>query len=200
MSASRGGGRRRADAERSRLAILDAAIALLNELPDASVETIAQRAGVTRQTVYAHFPSREELLAAAIDRVTEEVAAALDVIGLDEGAAVNALMLLLEVSGGFAAKYAGLFHLSPAPENPETDRKRHQPIADRLSRVIRRGQHAGEFDVQLPVQWLVAATIALGHAAAEEAAAGRMDDEQASLMLRTSLLRILGVPESAGMQ
>ncbi|OEV21023.1 TetR family transcriptional regulator, partial [Streptomyces nanshensis] len=78
---------RRADARRSRASILDAAIRLLNERPDASVEAVATAAGVTRQTVYAHFPSRERLLAATLDRLTERTAAAMAAAEPDSGPA-----------------------------------------------------------------------------------------------------------------
>ncbi len=41
--------------------------------PDASMDDVAQAAGVVRRTVYAHFPSREAL----VDGIAEEAAAAL---------------------------------------------------------------------------------------------------------------------------
>jgi AcrR family transcriptional regulator len=60
--------RRRADAERNIAAILDAAVELLGERPDSSMAEIAAAAGVARQTVYAHYDSREALLAAVAER------------------------------------------------------------------------------------------------------------------------------------
>ncbi|MGH3112703.1 MAG: TetR/AcrR family transcriptional regulator, partial [Gaiellaceae bacterium] len=77
--------RRRADAERSIAAILDAAIEVLSERPAASVEEIAGAAGVARQTVYAHYPSREALLQAVVDRALAETVAAIDAAEPDEG-------------------------------------------------------------------------------------------------------------------
>ena len=45
----------RADAERSIAAILDAAVQVLADRPEAGMGEIAKAAGVARQTVYAHF-------------------------------------------------------------------------------------------------------------------------------------------------
>jgi AcrR family transcriptional regulator len=60
----------------TREAIVDAALALVNEGDTAfSYEALASRAGVARQTVYAHFGDRESLLVAAVDRVREQLGA-----------------------------------------------------------------------------------------------------------------------------
>jgi AcrR family transcriptional regulator len=184
---------RRADARRSEAAILDAAIRLLDERPDASVEAIAAAADVTRQTVYAHFPSRERLLAAVVDRLTAETLAELDAADLDTGPATDALLRLLDAATRVVARHPVLWrHLGALPVTPQEDRERHAPVTERLERVIGRGQRAGEFDDRLPTDWLVAVVIRLGHAASEERDAGRLGAEEADEVLRTSLLRILG--------
>ncbi|GAA0637732.1 hypothetical protein GCM10009535_12740 [Streptomyces thermocarboxydovorans] len=48
------------------------------------------------------------------------------------------------------------------------------------------------FDDRRPLDWLVSATITLGHAASEEQAAGRLSAASARDALRVSLLRVLG--------
>ncbi|MGS2619494.1 TetR/AcrR family transcriptional regulator [Micromonospora sp. LZ34] len=190
---------RRADARRSRAAILDAAVQLLNAQPDASVEAVATAAGVTRQTVYAHFPSREQLLGAALDRVTEEAVAAMDATDPDTGPAAAALLRVLDASARAAGRYRVLLQkISSLPVSAPEDRARHAPVADRLERVIRRGQAAGEFDDRLAPDWLVAVTIKLGHAASEEVDAGRLSDAEATAALHTSLLRVLGASAAPG--
>ncbi|GAB3704394.1 hypothetical protein GCM10027598_04410 [Amycolatopsis oliviviridis] len=173
--------------------ILDAALRKLGSDPDAGIEAIAADAGVTRQTVYAHFPSRGELLAAVLDRITEEAVAEMDAADLDDGPAADALMRLLEAARGTFERYPALLRkINSVPTGADDDARRHSPVTERLERVIRRGKAAGEFDDRLPTGWLVAVVVGLGHAAGAEAGSGRMSGEEAADALRTSLLRVLG--------
>lgn len=166
---------------------------LLNERPDTGLEAIASAAGVTRQTVYAHFPSREDLLSSVVDEVTEQAVAAMDASGLDDGPAAEALLRALDASRRALERHPGLVQaIGTTAVSAQADRERHAPVADRLRQVIRRGQASGEFDSEMSPDWLVAATIALGHAASDESSTGRMPPELATAALRASLLRLYG--------
>ncbi|NGN64155.1 TetR/AcrR family transcriptional regulator [Streptomyces sp. A7024] len=190
--------RRRADAERSRAAVLDAALQLLGERPDAGMAAVAAAAGVTRQTVYAHFPSRNALLAAVVDRMAELVTEAMDAATADEGPAPEALLRLLDAAWHALDAYPALGRLAEHPAPAERDRARHQPIADRIAGVLRRGRENGDFDPTPPVSWQVAAVIALSHAAGEEINAGRMTAAEAVPALRSGVLRLLEPREGPG--
>src|SRR6266498_5844792 len=91
---------RRADAQRNVAAILDAAVVLLGRQPDAGMDEIAAAAGVARQTVYAHFRSRQALLDAVVERVTAEVVDTLGTVDLDAGTATAALRWWLDTAWG----------------------------------------------------------------------------------------------------
>ncbi|GAA4922508.1 AcrR family transcriptional regulator [Nonomuraea thailandensis] len=188
---------RRADARRSRAAILAAAVELLDSDPDASVDAIATAAGVSRQTVYAHFPSRDRLLAAVLDHLTEETVAAMEATGPGGGPAAEALLRLLDAADRTAGRHPALLaRLGALPVTARDDQVRHAPVAELLERVIRRGQADGEFDAGLPAQWLVEVTIRLAHAASEETAAGRLSKEESRRAFHTTLLRALGITAS----
>lgn len=62
------GDRRRADALRSRERILDAAQRLLEQSPSATLADIAAAAGISRSTLYRHFPDRGQMTAALAER------------------------------------------------------------------------------------------------------------------------------------
>lgn len=182
--------RRRADAERSAAAVLDAAARLLGQRPDAGVEDIAALAGVSRQTVYAHFPSRERLIHAVVDRVTAETVAAIDAARLDEGPAAEALLRFLDSTWRIFERYP-LLPQAIRPD-PTEDPGRHASILDRLGKLVQRGQRSGEFDREQSSEWLLVSTIALAHAAGGEVGAGRMQSADALADLRRSMLKLYG--------
>lgn len=64
----------RADAQRNRARILDAAEAVFAEFgPRASTEEVARRAGVAIGTVFRHFPTKADLLAAIMKRLLAQL-------------------------------------------------------------------------------------------------------------------------------
>jgi len=189
--------RQRSDARHSITAILQAATQALRERPDASVDDIARAAGVSRQTVYAHFPSREALLGAVVEQAAAEVSAALDAAGLDEAPPAVALTRMLDAGWRAAARYPFLWHL-PAV-SPDEDAARHGPVLGRFAEVIRRGQDSGDFDATLPPGWLLTAALALGRAAEDEVKAGRMTIEEATHAVHHSYLRLFGIQEGPGL-
>jgi AcrR family transcriptional regulator len=66
----------RADAQRNRAKVLDAARAVFSEQGvDAQMDDVARRAGVGVGTVYRHFPTKEALLHALSDELFDVIAA-----------------------------------------------------------------------------------------------------------------------------
>lgn len=188
--------KRRLDAERSRAAVLNAAIDVLGRQADASIEDIAAAAGVVRQTVYAHFPTRTALLGAVVHHITAETAGALDALDLTTPPPVEALRRWLEASWAVVQRYPVL--LSPvmadaAPPADESDR--HRPVTARLGELLRRGREEGVFETGRPESWMISATIALGHTAGHQVASGQMSPDEAAAAYRDSVLRLVLKPQ-----
>ena len=176
-------------------AVLQAAIALLGRRPDASMEEIAAAAGVSRQTIYAHYPSRQALLRAVTQHITGVVAGELGRLDLRGGSATDALTRWLDAAWEILRRYPVL--LTPAMTVPDGDQDEielHEPITGGLVRLINRGRRLREFERAMPTAWYLAAIIALGHAAGQEVAAGRMTVAQAGVAFRESVLRVLRAP------
>ncbi|SDQ27743.1 transcriptional regulator, TetR family [Curtobacterium sp. UNCCL20] len=67
----------RRDATENRAALLDAAKTVLQGDPDASLETIASAAGLSRRAVYGHFTSRDDLVREVVTAGAGRIAAAM---------------------------------------------------------------------------------------------------------------------------
>jgi AcrR family transcriptional regulator len=159
------------------------------------MEDIATAAGVSRQTVYAHFTSRDALIAALIHAAGTETLGAIESGRLDTGPPVDALRHFLEIGWELIRGYPYL--LGPAlSRTPPGSDDPHSAGTARLEQLIRRGQRAGVFDRTLPATWLAEAIIGLFRTAAEQVAAGSLTTSEAAAMLRDSALRLCGAADA----
>lgn len=187
----------RADAERNMTTILEAAAHTLADRPEASIEDIAKAAGVARQTVYAHYASRDALISAVLQRAMDEALSVLDAAHLDQGPPDAALERLIDLSWRTSQTHR-VFELPAAPNDSTEEYEGHRPFLDRLERLIVRGQREGVIDQRLSPTWSVAAFIGLAHAAGDEVGAGRMRHEDALVALKRSLWRLYGIDNTGG--
>lgn len=74
----------RRDAAENRVALLEAARLALRSDPDASLETIAAAAGLTRRSVYGHFATRDDLVNAVVVAGAERVASSITAVRGDD--------------------------------------------------------------------------------------------------------------------
>lgn len=70
----------RRDSTENRAALILAAKTVLNQDPDATLETIAAEAGLSRRAIYGHFASRDDLLRELVSLGSRRVAAALETV------------------------------------------------------------------------------------------------------------------------
>jgi AcrR family transcriptional regulator len=184
--------RRRSDADRNVAVILDTAVHVLNEQPGASIGEIAKAAGLTRQTVYAHFPSREYLIGAVVEQATRDAVADVDAADLDRGSATAAMRRYVAAGWRTLERYPLLLHVPTAFLGADVLAAHHRPLQDRLERLVQRGQETAEFDPGPSPAWLAAAILGLGHTAGEQLTAGTLDAPGARKALEHTVLRMLG--------
>jgi AcrR family transcriptional regulator len=186
--------KRRADAERSVAAILDAALEALASDPDSSMAEIARRAGVVRATIYVHFPTRTDLLDAVMEHAVAQVAEATRAAEPARGEPVEALERVLRATWRQLAHFQGLLALNTARLSAEELRRRHLPVLDQLEPLIVRGQEAGVFRRDLPVAWHLAVIRAIVHTASHESRGGRIPENEAEAAMLTTALNAIATP------
>ncbi|MGW3864162.1 TetR/AcrR family transcriptional regulator [Streptomyces sp. NPDC005047] len=187
------GPRRRADAERNATAILDAGLECLLLDPQASMTVIARAAGVSRVTLYSHFPTRESLLEAALDRSVTEAVHALDGAGAI-GPADEALARLMRSSWQVLDRNFSAFAAVAAALPQDLIRDRHDRILRPVRDLILRGQQGGAIRKDLSADWLVTVVYQLMHAAAGEVRSERLTSAAAPDVLTATVLAALRAP------
>lgn len=139
----------RADARANRQRLLDAAVAVFAERgADAEVREIAERAGLAVGTVYNHFPSKEDLLAAVVEEAASQFEAALQG-ALEEPDEVEALRLFvrrgLRVAERFGSVMAAALEGQVPLPRSAAHRARRAVLKRRIVELIQRGIDTGRF-------------------------------------------------------
>jgi AcrR family transcriptional regulator len=179
--------RERADARRNAELILAATAELLAAEPGASLEQVAARAGVSRATLYHHFAGRDALLDALTARSITDVSAAIETARPDTGTATEAMQRVLRAAWQVVGRYRGLVIVNPRRLDPAELRARLEPALRPIRALIDRGQRGGEFDPDLPADWLIGVITDLIHAASRQVSVRAMSPEAAErALLRTA--------------
>ena len=186
--------RRRADAERSVAAILDAALEALASDPDSSMSEIARRAGVVRATVYVHFPTRESLLDAVMEHAVADVAEATRAAEPQRGEPKEALERVLRATWQELDRFQALLMINMTRLSPEELHRRHLPVLEQLAPLIERGQKQGVFRSDLPIAWHLAVIRAIVHAASNEIQGGRLEESNAEAAMLSTAISAIAEP------
>lgn len=180
----------RADARRNVERILDAALEEFSRNPEASMADVARRAGVVRATLYVHYPTREELLRAVTERAIADAHGVLESARPAAGEPLAALARLLAAAWRVLGRYHALVHINLQGE-PDRLRELHGPVLAVVAPLLQRGQAAGVFNPELPLEWMLTVVLDLMHAASREFSAGRLSESEAERVLTDTVLGAL---------
>jgi AcrR family transcriptional regulator len=135
--------------------IIDTAAGLLAARPNASIAEIADAAGVSRGTVYRHFPTRDALLRTLADSASTEAKqrlqdANLESVPIQDGIG-RAARALVAVANQYPATLQDPTILGA--ENPA--------IREPLTTLLQRGQADGRIRSDVPLDCLLESLLAL---------------------------------------
>lgn len=184
------GRRTRSDATRNRDAIIEATLRTLNERPRANMEEIAAAAGVSRGTLYSHFPSRRELVIVTLRQVLTQANARLAGIDptLSPGDSVDALVA---TSWRVLSQFAGISAAAEGELSRSELRRLHHEPADRIRRLVMRGRGDGTFRTDQDVSWQVECIYAIIRAGASLGRTDRPPRRDAAAEMATTVRAIL---------
>jgi AcrR family transcriptional regulator len=168
--------RLRSDARRNRRTVLDAAVALLAQRPQATMQEVADASGLGRTTVYRHFPRRQDLIDALFDEVLREAA---ETVAQALLAASSARELLCELGPRIIAIGDRYRFLDANPELRERALTPNDDGANPLEAYLHAAQQRGEIRPDVPVAWILTTLRGLGVVAMVEVTAGRMSVDEA---------------------
>ncbi len=161
--ARRAAGREDPRVSRTRSVVLDAAAALLAERGYAgfTMDALVERTGVSKTTMYKHWPSRTDLIAAAVQAMTSDPAVP------DTGDVRGDLVALAadSLDAYTGPRWSGLASVQEAAvHDPELRASLQSAISTRFSaprtvleRAISRGQLRAELDVDTAITILIGA-------------------------------------------
>src|SRR5450432_2941068 len=133
----------------TRKRILDVALEMLGQNPEAGMGDIASAAGVVRRTVYGHFPTRTDLIRSLTQQAVNEMTAVLTEVNASDGSADAAWVDFIARLWPLARRYRVLLALRRG-EYGEEIHALLGPVDKTLADLVERGQDSQVFGRHLP--------------------------------------------------
>ncbi|MFE5371268.1 TetR/AcrR family transcriptional regulator [Streptomyces mirabilis] len=182
----------RSSARSNRTRILATARQKLRDNPDASLDSIAQAAGVARRTLYGHFSSRQALVAALTQEAGQALQQAFATARIPGADPLEATVRMALAAWAVGDQYRMLISLGRRDLGAEAIRAALAPAREEATATVRRGQDEGVFADHVPAPVLALTLEALMLALAAENTASTWADP-AGEAAATALLVAVGV-------
>ncbi len=137
----------RADAARNLEQVLKAAPAVLMSDPGATMERLAEAGGIARATLYRHFETRDDLIAAIYHRALRETQDAIERAEPTEDDPTEALHRVIDAVLRVGDRYR--FLAAGHPDSPSI-RAHEEEVGGPLIALFERGQQSGAFRQEIP--------------------------------------------------
>jgi AcrR family transcriptional regulator len=161
--------------------ILDAAAEVLVQRPNATLQSIANAAGISRTTIFNRYSTREELLEALGTHAFQRIGAVMQRIPGPETEDFTAV--LLDVTEGLMplGPHSAFLRMSPVGDNL-LDAQWQEAVAP-LAILFVAAQARGQLRSQIPIRWLVSSYVSLLFGAWDEIAVGELGPMQAARLV-----------------
>jgi len=171
--------------DRTSTAILDAAAQVFFRAgTGASMDEVADAAGLARATLYRYFPNRDALLHALLEDALDDMAARLDEAEIDLATVPEGVARAARALVGASSKYAFLAHEAKHVEPDAVEERLTAPLRS----LFRRGAADGTLRGDMNEEELGRLFGGLLQAAVQMTAQGAVGAERAAAMVSTLFL------------
>ena len=167
--------------------ILQTAAQVLARRPDATLQTIADAAGISRTTIFNRYPTRDDLLNALARDTLERVAQVMAWVPHDTNADVGEV--LVRITDGLMPLGSRTALLRLSPDGGSALDAHWARAATPLALYFASLQSAGHLRSDHPVRWLVASYVGLVFAAWDEVSVGELGHVQAVRLVVSTWLQ-----------
>lgn len=161
--------------------ILDAAAVVLAKRPDATLQTIADAAGISRTTIFNKFATRDALLEALGADALQRIGAVM--ADVPEGEPSDVATVMLKVTVGLMPLEPRTAFLRVVPGHGNDLDSHWERAVTPLAVYIGTAQAFGVLRGDQPARWLVASYIGLLFASWDEVSHGELGTKQAARLV-----------------
>lgn len=161
--------------------ILDAAAELLVQRPNATLQNIANAAGISRTTIIHRYATREDLLEALGAHALQCIGSVMQRI--PGPATEDITAVLLDVTEGLMPLGPHSAFLRMAPVGDDMLDAHWQEAVAPLAILFAAAQARGQLRSQIPIRWLVSSYVSLLFGAWDEIAVGELGPMQAARLV-----------------